>query len=71
MKGITLLLALIIIAPIRVFAQGNISVGGMGAFYQPALDEIKEPYEDAPTGTRVVYSARVRDHRNCRQGLSL
>jgi len=54
MKGITLLLALMIIAPIRVFAQGNISVGGVVAFYQPALDEIKEPYEESSRNGDIV-----------------
>ncbi len=54
MKGLILLLALIIIAPIRVFAQGNITVGGMAAFYQPALDEIKEPYEESSRNGDIV-----------------
>lgn len=54
MKGITLLLALIIIAPMRVIAQGTISVGGVVAFYQPALDEIKEPYEESTRNGDIV-----------------
>ncbi len=47
MRVVFFVLILVVLTPVTVFAQGNLSVGGFAAFYNPRLDAVNNLYEEA------------------------